>query len=331
MVKDPKAIRVGEWVEVRSMEQILTTLDGKGSIYSMPFMPEMAQFCGKRFKVVKSAHKTCDPTGGTNLRSMSDTVHLETRCDGSGHDGCEARCLIFWKTEWLKKVEGDQLDVIKISPPVESQASQLGIKKLEELAKTTDVNGDITYMCQATEIVVASDEIPRSNVKNFLEDLSSKNISMPTFSWHFLRAASATALSKLARVAKLQPPGQKNRVKSKVASNIPLNLQPGEYVEVMPAKHILSTLNKDWKNRGLLFEKEMLQYCGKQFRVLGRVNRLIDEKTGKMLKLKNDCIILQGIVCSGLSNRFRLFCPRSPYLYWREAWLRRIDNTDRSN
>jgi hypothetical protein len=28
---------------------------------------------------------------------MYRTVHLEqTRCDGSGHDGCQAGCLLFW-------------------------------------------------------------------------------------------------------------------------------------------------------------------------------------------------------------------------------------------
>ena len=39
---------------------------------------------------------------------MKDSVHLEgVRCDGSGHDGCEACCLIFWKEAWLKRAEND--------------------------------------------------------------------------------------------------------------------------------------------------------------------------------------------------------------------------------
>jgi len=73
-----------------------------------------------------------------------------------------------------------------------------------------------------------------------------------------------------------------------------------------------------------VFEQEMLRYCGKSFRVLGRVNRLIDEKSGRMIRLVNDCIILDGPHCAGLDNYARLFCPRSPYFYWREAWLERI-------
>jgi hypothetical protein len=32
--------------------------------------------------------------------------HLsELRCDGSSHGGCEADCLLFWKTAWVKPVE----------------------------------------------------------------------------------------------------------------------------------------------------------------------------------------------------------------------------------
>ena len=36
-----------------------------------------------------------------------------------------------------------------------------------------------------------------------------------------------------------------------------------------------------------------------------------------------DCIALEGLACRGLDNRKRLFCPRGPLFYWREAWLER--------
>ena len=53
-------LRVGDWVEVRAKDQILRTLDKRGRLEGMPFMPQMFQYCGKRFKVFKRAHKTCD-------------------------------------------------------------------------------------------------------------------------------------------------------------------------------------------------------------------------------------------------------------------------------
>ena len=54
------ALSAGDWVEVRSKEEILRTLDKNAQLDAMPFMPQMFQNCGKRFKVLKRAHKTCD-------------------------------------------------------------------------------------------------------------------------------------------------------------------------------------------------------------------------------------------------------------------------------
>src|SRR5580704_15395576 len=99
-------LRVGDWVEVRSKDEILRTLDSNGQVDGMPFMPEMFAFCGKKFQVYKRAHKTCDTVFPVRGRRVADAVHLETRCDGSAHGGCQASCLLFWKDAWLKPVAG---------------------------------------------------------------------------------------------------------------------------------------------------------------------------------------------------------------------------------
>src|SRR5262249_30747550 len=51
---------VGDWVEVRSKDEILRTLDKNGQLDGLPFMPEMFKFCGRQLRVYKRAHKTCD-------------------------------------------------------------------------------------------------------------------------------------------------------------------------------------------------------------------------------------------------------------------------------
>ena len=100
-----------------------------------------------------------------------------------------------------------------------------------------------------------------------------------------------------------------------------LGLQPGDLVEVKSEEEILQTLDKNNRNRGLRFGGGMLEYCGKRFRVLRRVEKIIDERTGKMLHFPGDAIILDGIVCNA---KYELFCPREIYSYWREIWLRRV-------
>ena len=95
----------GEWVEVRTKEEILKTLDNKGQLNGLPFMPQMFQFCGRRFRVYKRAHKTCDTVNDYKGRKMDSAVHLEgIRCDGKAYGGCDAACLIYWKEAWLKRV-----------------------------------------------------------------------------------------------------------------------------------------------------------------------------------------------------------------------------------
>jgi hypothetical protein len=92
-------------------------------------------------------------------------------------------------------------------------------------------------------------------------------------------------------------------------------------VRVKRKEEIVKTLDTNNRNRGMMFDSEMLKYCGRQARVLRRVERIIDERTGKMLHLGNPCIILEDVVCT--SDYHRL-CPRGIYPYWREIWLERV-------
>src|SRR6516162_7359451 len=104
----PLRLRAGERVQVRTKEEILSTLDAMGRLDELPFMPEMLEYCGMVMRVGKRAHKTCDPALGIGGRRMASTVHLENnRCNGSAHDGCEAGCLIFWKEAWLKRLDSE--------------------------------------------------------------------------------------------------------------------------------------------------------------------------------------------------------------------------------
>ena len=102
-----------------------------------------------------------------------------------------------------------------------------------------------------------------------------------------------------------------------------MSFQPGTLVEVRTKEEIEQTLNADQRNRGLWFDVEMVPYAnGCAYPVLRRVDRIINEKTGRMMTLRNPCVILQGVVCSGHFSERRMFCPRSLYPYWRDSWLK---------
>ena len=71
------ALQAGDWVEVRSKEEILRSLDSSGRLDNMPFMPQMFQYCGKRFRVFKRAHKSCDTVNGPKMSAVrSNDFHV---------------------------------------------------------------------------------------------------------------------------------------------------------------------------------------------------------------------------------------------------------------
>jgi hypothetical protein len=97
-----------DWVEVRSKDEILATLDKLGRLEGLPFMPQMFKWCGQPFQVYKRAYKTCDTVSGDYLgRQLPSGIHLDLRCDGQAYGGCQAACLIFCKQAWLKPVKQD--------------------------------------------------------------------------------------------------------------------------------------------------------------------------------------------------------------------------------
>lgn len=314
-------LRRGDLVEVRSEQEILSTLDHNASLDSLPFMPEMLQHCGKRFRVFHRADKACDTITRSGLnRRMMNAVYLENlRCDGSGHDRCQAACLIFWKEAWLKRVPESGVG----GEPAGSFADpeDLGVLSSPDSvvwrgAQTSGYSAkSCTYSCQVTRMSEATSELSSSDPRQYLRDLWYGNASFA----ELLRALGIAIFNKIQRLRKgAEHPYLYGRGGSEPPAG--LNLQPGELVQINTKEEILATVDGALRNRGLTFDSEMLRYCGGTFRVLKRVERIINENTGKMMKLPPDCIILDGVVCVG---EFHGFCRRSIYPYWRELWLKR--------
>jgi hypothetical protein len=323
-------LRVGEVVEVRSRDEILATLDQRGELESLPFMPEMLQFCGRRFRVDKLVVKLCDTINWTGIYRMDHAVHLAgVRCDGQAHGGCQAGCLIYWKEAWLKRVDGGVAE----AAPGPSSLVPPGRVPLDLVAATRKpadpaAPGEEVYSCQATELLRAAPEwVPPWDLRQYVLDVRSGNARLLTM----LRSVGVGAFNEYQDLSRRLLPGPLRirggmrfpfiQGKQQKTPQETLDLQPGELVRVKPIEQIVETLDTANRNRGMTFDPEMLKYCGRQARVLRRVERIIDEKTGKMLHLPNPCIILEDVICT--SDYHRL-CPRGIYPYWREIWLERV-------
>lgn len=330
-------LRAGDWVEVLSADEILATLDERGCLDALPFMPEMLPFCGKTFRVFKAAHKTCDTIENYKGRRMASAVHLEgLRCDGADHGGCQAGCLLFWKEAWLRRVNGPQVQEKRaaVFSPAQSDrasasASHCDIASLARATHAPAGDGQEAadrYACQATELLKATTPFQWWEPGSYLKDLTSRNVRLDVLVIHMMIAALNVVLRLHWRgrpnaypyIRGLAPRGQKTPTEE-------LNLKAGDLVQVRSRQEIRRTLDANRRNRGLSFDVEMVRYCGGTFRVLRRVEKLIDEKTGKMIYPPGVCLILDGATCVGCLSRDRLFCPRSIYPYWREIWLRRVE------
>lgn len=328
-------LRAGDWVVVRSKDEILSTLDDNACLEALPFQPEMLAFCGRRMRVAKVAHKTCDNIKKTGGRRMLNAVHLDGgRCDGASHGGCQADCVFFWKEAWLRR-END----IPATPAGGGRCTEATVMAAAR-APGDENSDDPVWVCQTTKLYDATTLLHWWDVRQYIRDVTSGNHK----AWHMIKLlifASYRMLFKLRYGHRLLKALYNGFQKLRGGKPFPLgdgfiqpgtqtpteilDLQPGEWVEVRSQDEILATITRNGFNRGMRYDMEMAKYSGERYRVQMRVDRLINEVTGKMMIMKNPCIQLEGVYCRAECTNKRIGCPRASNTYWREIWLRRVD------
>ena len=317
-------LRAGEWVEVRSKQEILSTLDKQARLDGMPFMPEMFRHCGGRFRVSKRAAKSCDTVQTGEGRRVDDAVHLEgLRCDGSAHGDCQALCLFWWREAWLKRVDDRaSSDASKTAPDRPTRCRE------EDVIRHAKIPGFISadvYSCQVTRLLEFTHGMRWWDPRALWRELHYGNVTLSKM----LTTAWKMFLNILRRKTGRRPkPNIQGRCTTRTPAGKIDGLRPGDMVVVKSQEAIEATLNAAQRNRGLFFDIEMLPYCGRRMRLLQKVERIIDEKTGVMRRLPNDCWIIEGAVCTGYRSRNRLFCTREIYPFWREIWFERVEDPE---
>jgi hypothetical protein len=333
----PRALglKPGEPVRVRSAAQIFATLDERGTLDDLPFMPEMLKYCGRIVPVTQRADKTC--AGDGVVRRMHNTVHLENlRCDGSAHDGCQAACLIFWKEAWLERIEngsGRNGSAQSSRALGEEEHSYVAATLEPATREKTDASAT-RYRCQATDIPSASEPLRFRQADQYVRDVQNwtrrkivRGLIIELFNlWQGFSERHFPMTLRIAGGRRY--PFLVGKLKKGETPSGKLDLRPGDLVRIKSKEEIVATLDTTNHNRGLSFDGEMSNYCGRTARVRARVNRLIEESTGEMIDIKSDCVILEGVVCAADYHRF---CTRAIYPYWREIWLEKVDGSAHEN
>src|SRR6202040_3917378 len=103
-------------------------------------------------------------------------------------------------------------------------------------------------------------------------------------------------------------------------------LRCGDLVEVKSPDEIVETLDAEGASDHLPFMPEMLEFCGRTFRVSRRALTICisGPDTGVPRGFRvDDVVTLDDVRCSGTAHGG---CQKACMIFWREAWLRKVED-----
>ena len=130
-------LQAGDWVRVRSIEEIEATLNHWKQVKGCTFMPEMAEYCGTTQRVLKSMKRFVDERDFL-VKKSSGIILLEgAMCHGtSGFGRCDRACFHFWREEWLEKVDEPLASIPNVSEEKIHNRDWVRVRSLEEIEAT---------------------------------------------------------------------------------------------------------------------------------------------------------------------------------------------------
>jgi hypothetical protein len=92
-------------VQVRSLEDIEATLDDRRQLKGCAFLPEMANYCGTKQKVLKRMHRYIDESELRAKKANGIVLLDSVICQGIGElSSCDRACFYLWREEWLQEL-----------------------------------------------------------------------------------------------------------------------------------------------------------------------------------------------------------------------------------
>jgi hypothetical protein len=101
------ALRQGEWVKVKSSDEIREQLDPNGNNCGLAFQPTMTMAIGGRFQVAFPIRKIIIEQTGKMVQ-MNNTVALKgMTCQGPCATNCPRNEYLYWRESWLDRTKQD--------------------------------------------------------------------------------------------------------------------------------------------------------------------------------------------------------------------------------
>ena len=177
-------------------------------------------------------------------------------------------------------------------------------------------------ICQLEVLTAAGD--PPSVVGVRIEQLKRALLLQGLRLWKLVRTPSLLPKRALERIrASRARPDQSGRARAQPEV---LGLEAGDRVQVKSVEEIAATLDEEGKFEGLAYIPALMdRYCGQTYTVRKRAVRFFDERSWRMVKVKN-VVLLDEVFCEPPRHIDCDWagCDRTCFLFWKEGWLRRV-------
>ena len=317
-----RELRRGELVEVRSAAEILATLDDTERSEGLPFMPEMLAHIGRRFTVEARVERACDTINkGGRVRRMRQTRPARRPALRRLGPRRLRRGVPPVLEGGVAAQVADSGETGNVAPAAGAGAD----RALEDLARRT------RDACRGrtSRLPLPGDGVRRgvggARLVGFAIVLARGHVRQRRVCCDSSRSARGSSYEEIRRRLGLwsYPVKSTGRREDRPARSS--TSRPGTRVRIRPADEISETLDATLKTRGSGSTGRCFRTAAARAGSTGRVERFIDEGSGRMIELKSECVILDGVFCKGHLSEGRWFCPRAIYSWWRDDWLERAE------
>ena len=98
-------LQPGEWVRVKSIEEISATLNAENSNRGLSFDREMLKYCGRTAQVLRRVDHIIDESSGQMLTMKTPCIVLaDVTCTADYHRSCPRGIYPYWREIWLERV-----------------------------------------------------------------------------------------------------------------------------------------------------------------------------------------------------------------------------------